>query len=304
MSSPKVCVIVVTYNGIKWIDKCLKSIESSTIKTDILIIDNGSTDGTLELLSQDGRCDYLHESDSNLGFGKANNIGLKHGYANDYDYFLLLNQDAWVEENVIEHLIFQMEADKRFGITSPLHYNGKGTNLDHFFEFYLSRMEDYQNDLKEDKIEQKLYESPFINAACWMLNRRTLEKVGLFHPLFEHYGEDDNYIDRLHHVGLKLGLDAHVKVYHDRDTSKVNPLKDDLFRLFRRSTLRSLLDPNNHGTQINNKKEAKKLAKKLSRNHSGISKLVFRIKCFFEYSKISHELKRFSEISQSEINIK
>ncbi len=303
MFSPKVCVVIVTYNGIKWIDKCLSSIEKSSTKADILIIDNGSTDGTLEILRQKGRCTHLHESEANLGFGKANNIGLKHGFNEGYDYFLLLNQDAWVEENTIEHLIVQMESESKFGITSPMHYNGNGTKLDHFFEFYLSRMDVYQEDLKKDQVKEQLYEAPFINAACWMVNRSTLEKVGLFHPLFDHYGEDDNYLDRLHHSGLKLGLDTQVKIYHDRDTEAVNHLKDDPTRLFKRSILRALLNPQIEEPRKEASQLARTLSKRLSKKFSGISKLFFRIKCMLEFYRLSQKVRRFTENQESQLSI-
>ncbi|MEP1094356.1 MAG: glycosyltransferase family 2 protein [Cyclobacteriaceae bacterium] len=303
MSSAKVCAVIVTYNGMKWIEKCVDSIVRSTVETDILVVDNGSKDGTFEYLEKTGVCKFLFRSSINLGFGKANNLALRKGHSLGYEYFLLLNQDAWVEESMVDHLIASLQAETHYGIASPLHYNGSGTSFDSFFESYLSRTNSYQEDLKTNSVRNRLYESPFINAACWMLNRNTLEEVGLFHPLFDHYGEDDNYIDRLHQKGLKLGLDPKVKVYHDREDIAVNPLKNDPGRLFKRSTLRSLLHPEHNESWKTDFKKARKTAKKLSREMSGVFKIIFRIKCLLKFFYTYRDVKSFKKKRKSELSI-
>lgn len=303
MPTPKVCSIIVTYNGIQWIEKCLSSINGSSIKCDIFVVDNCSTDGTLQYLQKSDKCHYLHSSTQNLGFGKANNIALKDAYSQDYDYFLLLNQDAWVDKNVIEYLMAQMTSQAGFGILSPLHFNGEGSKLDPLFENYLTRIPAYQEDLKNNTLNDQLYESPFINAACWLISRNTLETVGLFHPLFDHYGEDDNYIDRLHHHNLKLGLAPQVKMYHAREGVETNPIKNDPRRVFRRSSLRILLDPRETDAK-NIFKKIRKSSKRLSREIPWIERLTFRIRCLINFRSIKREVKRFKESRQSELRIR
>ena len=101
MSFRNVVTIIVSYNGIKWIDNCLSSLINSNVKTDVIAVDNGSTDGTLAYLKQCKWLTYLHASEENLGFGKANNIGLEIAHRKKYKYIFLLNQDAWVESNTL-----------------------------------------------------------------------------------------------------------------------------------------------------------------------------------------------------------
>lgn len=303
MSSAKVCAVIVTYNGMKWIEKCIGSIMRSTVETDILVVDNGSKDGTFEYLEKTGVCKFLFRSSINLGFGKANNLALRKGHSLGYEYFLLLNQDAWVEESAIDHLIASLRTETQYGIASPLHYNGSGTSLDSFFESYLSRTNSYQEDLKTNSVKNRLYESPFINAACWMMNRNTLEEVGLFHPLFDHYGEDDNYIERLHYKGLKLGLDSKVKVYHDREGIGVNLLKNDPHRLFKRSVLRSLLHPEHNESWKTDFKKARKIAKRLSMEESAVFKFIFRSKCMLQFFYTYRDVAIFDKKRKSELSI-
>ncbi|MEP5614127.1 MAG: glycosyltransferase [Cyclobacteriaceae bacterium] len=303
MPSAKVCAVIVTFNGIKWIEKCIDSLEKSTVKVDIFVIDNGSTDGTFQYLQKRDCCKFLHQAEENLGFGKANNIAIKQGYNQDYEFFLLLNQDAWIEENVIEDLILKMHTETGYGISSPLHFNGGGTALDTLFESYLSRMDSYQKDLNAQSVKDQLYTSRFINAACWLLTRNTLKEVGLFHPLFDHYGEDDNYLDRLHFMNLKLGLAPNIKVYHDRENSGVNSLKNDPDRLYKRTIMRYLLDPSRKEHWIQSLQQSSKISKKISKQFSGFSKFRFRIRCFFKYYEISSTVKNFERNRKSELHV-
>ena len=73
----KVLVVIVTYNALKWIQRCLRSVEKSTLQADVLVIDNGSTDGTLPLIRTDFPRTRIIETGENLGFGAANNRGLR-----------------------------------------------------------------------------------------------------------------------------------------------------------------------------------------------------------------------------------
>lgn len=299
MPRSKFCAVVVTYNGIKWIEKCLASVKSGAVKADTLVIDNGSTDGTVEFLTTSNLVDYLFQPSANLGFGRANNIGLREGYKLGYGYFLLLNQDAWVEPNVLKSLGQSLNDQEDFGVASPMHFNGSGDQLDFLFQNYLSRSPAYQSALKGEGLQERLYESPFLNAACWLIKRKVLERVGLFHPLFDHYGEDDNFIHRLHHAGFKLGIHPYLKAYHDREQGVESSLKNDPFRVFRRQVLFELLNPGSKANFIQIYLKSMKGAK--SKSNSGIQLWKFRFKCLAEYMRIRMEVNRFNKYRQSEL---
>ena len=71
-------VIIVTFNGIQWIEKCLNSVFQSSIKSIPIVIDNGSSDGTVSFIKQNYQDAIVIETGQNLGFGKANNIGIQY----------------------------------------------------------------------------------------------------------------------------------------------------------------------------------------------------------------------------------
>lgn len=207
--------IVVTYNGSKWLDKCLGSLINSTISTTILVIDNKSTDGTPEKIRLKFPSVEIIETGQNLGFGKANNIGLTRALSEKADYVFLLNQDAWVEADTIEKLISAQSSE--YAILSPVHLNGAGDALDSNFAYYLSNSltPSIISDIYLNRVKD-IYGIQYVNAAAWLLNMQCIEIVGGFDPGFFMYGEDDNYIRRVKYYGLKIGVCPAAKIYHDR----------------------------------------------------------------------------------------
>lgn len=212
--TPKILVIVVTFNGLKWLDKCLGSLRLSTIAADTFIIDNCSSDNSVEYIKSHYPEAFLIESDHNLGFGKANNIGLKYAVDNNYDYVYLLNQDAWIESDTLEKLINISQLNTEFGILSPLQVNCNKSALDYNFANWCPKK--VVSDALCSKIKP-LYEVDFIMAAHWLISRKALLTVGGFSPTFPHYGEDDNYLHRLHFHGLKVGIVTTSMGVHDRE---------------------------------------------------------------------------------------
>lgn len=239
----KVFVIVVTYNGTKWYNYCFRSLIDSTIPLDILAIDNASTDGSCEYIRQHFPEVTLLPQAKNLGFGQANNLGMKQALEQGADYVFLLNQDAWVESNTIENLILKYQKNPIYGILSGMQLNAKRNKLWLLEVLCNHKLSDisiwsdlYLNDLKE------IYETNYIPAAAWLLPRKTIETVGGFDPIFFHYGEDDNYINRVLYHGLKIGICPKERIVHDMRLDR--PLYDT-----REHEILTLIDYTNPNTQ-------------------------------------------------------
>lgn len=202
----KLAVILVTYNGERWIERCLNDLESSSYPIDIFAVDNCSTDSTLEILRSHSIFD-IEITTSNLGFGAANNIALKKALDLHYDYFFLVNQDVYIEKESIEKLVDFSTNHKQFGIIAPVQLTASGVDIDHNFQQYINL-----SDSKENH-----YDTKFVNAAAWLLTRECLQTVGGFNNrMFPHYGEDRDFCNRVMYHNFSISIVKNVNVIHDR----------------------------------------------------------------------------------------
>lgn len=224
----KTYIIIVTYNGEQWIRKSL----DSCIGINVIVVDNNSTDQTLKIIETEYPKVILLKQKKNLGFGRANNLGISHALQNDCDYVFLLNQDAYLEKDAIDRIIAVHKNNLEYGILSPVHLNGAGNKLDENFSSYLRY--DANNFIFRDAFKNKLnevYQITFVNAAAWLLPKETLQKIGGFDPIFFHYGEDDNYCQRAIYHDLKIGVVPNAFVKHDRENVVKRPLNTEAKKL-------------------------------------------------------------------------
>lgn len=121
ISEINVFVIVVSYKGGQWYDHCFSSLRASTMPLNIVVVDNASNDGSTDYIKANYPEIILIESQKNLGFGQANNKGIRYALDHGCDYVFLLNQDAWIEPSSIEILVKIHGKNGKFGILSPIH---------------------------------------------------------------------------------------------------------------------------------------------------------------------------------------
>ncbi len=211
--------VVVTYNGAAFIERCLQSLLESRYPVTILVVDNASTDTTREIVAAFPAVETI-VLQTNIGFGRANNIGIGRALQQGADYVFLLNQDARVTPETIGTLVGCARSAAEYGILSPMHLNGDGSQIDYLFSRHLARSANPSytrllSDLYKGCLAE-VYPVSFVNAAAWLLTRECLMQVGGFDPLFFMYGEDADYCRRAAFHGFKIGLVPSVVIFHER----------------------------------------------------------------------------------------
>lgn len=247
----KTASIIVTFNGEKWIRKCLESLLESSTASEIFVVDNQSLDSTVSIVKEFPV--HLEVLPTNSGFGYANNFALKKTLE-AFDYFFLVNQDLYVENDTLKELLRFAENHPEFGIVAPIQYDGKGEKIDTNFSQYLSKSID----------KGEFYETDFCNAAAWLVSKTCLKKVGFFSEHFPHYGEDRNFCERAKFHHFEIAILKNTKVHHDRE-QKMNAEK--AIKLGKIKLLTIFLNPN--FSQNKSIKEGLK-------NAFGISKFIFK----------------------------
>jgi GT2 family glycosyltransferase len=215
MENLNVTIIIVTYNGTPWLDACLQS----CVGWPIIIVDNASTDETVCFIEANYPDITLLKQKKNLGFGQANNLGMRYALNQGADHVFLLNQDAYLVNSVLDDLISFQKEQPEYGILSPIHIIGNQKKLDKNFSNYMLRevTGQFYSDFVLSNPVAPVYQVPFVNAAAWLISRKCIECVGGFDPLFFHYGEDDNYCQRASYHGFKIGVLPKAYIIHDRE---------------------------------------------------------------------------------------
>ena len=142
----KVLVIVVTYNGRQWLERCLSSVcpvsqgempgnvvssgAEGGIETSLFVVDNDSTDGSADFVALHFPQAKLVRSAENLLFSAANNLGFKYALKKGFDYVYLLNQDAWLAPGALETLVASAELHPEYAVLSPLQMTDAYKSLD------------------------------------------------------------------------------------------------------------------------------------------------------------------------------
>lgn len=213
----KVLVIVVTYNGMKWLDRCLSSVAGQ----DVFVVDNDSTDGSADYVQAHFPKAKLVRSAENLGFSKANNLGMQYALDHGYDYVYLLNQDAWLAPGALEALVAAADKDLEYAVLSPLQMTDGYKDVDRLF--------------KKDKTPP---------AAHWLVRVDAIRKIGLFNEtLFPLYGQDDNWCHRARYHRYKIGIVPEARAVHDRSLRKEDKQKL-IFRNYYTGSMVRLANPN------------------------------------------------------------
>lgn len=201
----KIFIIIVSYNGRKYLPALFEGLAKQTIKAEIILVDNNSTDGaTLDYPA------YIIRNGENLGFARGNNIGIEYALANGADYVVLLNQDTRVEPDWLEKIINKMEQDKSVACAQSLilmwpdkeKINSAGNEI-HFLGFGFSNR------------QKTAGEVTYCSGAACVFSAEALKKVGLFDDKLFMYQEDLDLGWRFRLAGYKNVLVPETIVYHE-----------------------------------------------------------------------------------------
>ncbi|MDL2271725.1 glycosyltransferase family 2 protein [Desulfovibrio sp. OttesenSCG-928-I05] len=242
MHGATVHILTVTYNAKQWLPVCCHTRDALPENWRMVVVDNASTDGTTDAVEKDYPHVHLIRSRENLGFGRANNLGLREALESGADYVFLLNQDAEISIDGLAELIRLHAAHPECRIISPVQYNGEGSALDYSFARFCAvngpeipvvpgspalSPTPVAGGAARDTAE--LLYADWGIAAGWLLPRATLQEIGGFNPLFFHYGEDEDYVNRVRFHGGKIAIAPAVAMRHHRTEKAKKKTLDSRF---------------------------------------------------------------------------
>jgi GT2 family glycosyltransferase len=210
---PAVSIIVLNYNGREDTLACLRSLEHLTYpNVNVIVVDNDSSDGSVETFKKAHPGVRIIETGANLGFTGGNNAGIRHALKHGADYVMLLNNDTVVAPDMVEVMMEVMEADPCIGVAGPMIYYysapetiwSAGGTID--WSHGTTSMVGLN---EEDKAQFGLSPRPvdFVTGCCLLARRDVWEKAGLLDENFFMYYEETEWCVRARRAGYKI---AHV----------------------------------------------------------------------------------------------
>lgn len=220
-----VAVILVNWNTAEYTANCILSLKQYCDENlfDVIVADNGSTDGSLKRLeTQFPGLTYI-DNQENLGFAEGNNRALEYAIKNGYPYSLIINTDTLVDEDIITKLYAHLQQHPEAAAVQPaiywMHDKARIWNGDGKFNSF-SGATSTDNRLPVKQLKGTRYKTAeWLTGCCVMISNSALTEAGLFNKQFFLYFEDVDLSFRLRNKGYQLHYLFSCKMYHEAGVS-------------------------------------------------------------------------------------
>jgi N-acetylglucosaminyl-diphospho-decaprenol L-rhamnosyltransferase len=208
---PSATAVVVTYDALPWIERCLRSVAG----VPVVVVDVGSQDGTVELVRGSFPDVRLIETD-NRGLGAGWNVGLREA---ETRYALILNADAWLEGDALARLVAFADAHPRAAVVGPRLLNRDGTlqrsvrgfptlwrlATEYFFLRKLAPRSGALNAFYGGGFDHdEVREVEFVMGACMLVRREAIDDVGLLDEDYFLFSEETDWCFRFRQAGWQV----------------------------------------------------------------------------------------------------
>lgn len=218
----KISIIIPTWNTADITKKCVQTINRFLPTAEIIVVDNGSKDNTVEVVTKIKNVKII-KNGTNLGFSKANNIGLK---SSTSDYVVFMNSDMELIDNSLIEMIDYLKNNKNIGIIGPKFLNPDKTPqasvfppqtcLNAFKEFWLGKKETYSKHIPKGKNPTIV---SYISGGCIAVNKKYFEKIGKWNEKYFFYFEDMDLCRQVTQNGKQIVYYPKCQIIHRHGAS-------------------------------------------------------------------------------------
>lgn len=217
-TSPTVAVVILSWNSLSDTLECLQSVAAMSYKpARTYLVDNGSTDGSIEIVRQLYPSVRLCRIEANLGVPSGYNVGIQAALADGADYVFILNNDTVLAEDMLGLLIKAAQQNPQCGVFMPLvlYYNSPevlwsaGARYRRFPPAIVLIGRGRPADRRDAPRE-----IPYAPACGLLIRRETFARVGLFASEYFFFYEDWDLCERIRATGLKILLVPSARMWH------------------------------------------------------------------------------------------
>jgi GT2 family glycosyltransferase len=220
---PKVVIVVLNWNGKRVTAKCFESLKAIDYSNyEILLVDNGSTDGSQQYFRAQYPEIVLLENEVNLGFAEGNNVGIRHAMNGRADYVLLLNNDTLVHAKFLSELVHVAERDSSIGFVGPKIYYRDWHGQRDVIAFaggcvnlWIGKARNIGEGEKERGQYEEIKEVSYLQGSCLLVKREVVQRVGLLDSTLFAYWEETDWCMRGRHAGYASVFVPSAKIWHE-----------------------------------------------------------------------------------------
>jgi len=219
MEEPQVIAITLNWNGREMTLDCVESLlECQYPKLEIIVVDNGSSDGTPEAVRARFPDVTVIENGKNLGYSKGFNRGIDHAMGRGAEYLLILNNDTRIDPLAVDELVEVAKSDDKIGfVTGKVYSFDEPQRLqtvgNHNHPWNLVGGHVGMNEMDEGQYDE-IMDYDFIDDVFWLVRREVVEKVGMYDPEFFLYFENTDWCARARRAGFRLVYTPMAKLWH------------------------------------------------------------------------------------------
>jgi GT2 family glycosyltransferase len=234
MNKIKLAIITINYNGLADTIDLLESLKKAKkepyLNVQVYVIDNGSSDDSIDVLSRRFPEIRLIQSPTNLGFSAGNNLGIKVALKEKADWIMLINNDTLIDKSLFKNIYKSPLQDKKVGVLGGLIYFAKGFEFKKKYKkedlgkviWFAGGKLDWNNiygshylvDKVDNEDSKEAYSTDFITGAFLLTRFDVLKKTGIFDEDYFMYLEDVDLCYRIQKKGFKTLLDPSLKIWH------------------------------------------------------------------------------------------
>ena len=214
MGYPLVYIIVLNYDGLRWLGACFDSLLATDYPNfKIILVDNASSDGSVQMALDRYPQVEIIVNPANYGFSEGNNVGIREALANKADYVVLLNPDTKVEPEWLRQLTTVGASQNEVGILGAvqLEYDGDGFN-----KWTMTAMRKFLDELKRPDSARDWIPVEWVEGACFAVKRKVFEDIGLLDPIYFAFYEEIDFCRRASSHGYHIALVPRSRVRHYR----------------------------------------------------------------------------------------